>query len=189
MAYLLILGLRVSFELPASVPSNWIFRVILDPRRAESPAVARSVMYSFLIPCVIVPVFAFVLWQDGPARAAADVFCVTGLSVCLAELLLAGYRKFPLTCPLPGFRNNFLMLCLIQFVGYEFFIRSGAALEAWMWQAPWRYALLPAAMYAAWQWNQNRLSEAREAGELEEGLTFENAAVSAVQSFDLRDAT
>jgi len=185
MAYLLILGLRLAFELPAGVPANWVFRVILDPRRAESPALARRVMYSFLVPCVIIPAFSFVCWQEGPPRAAAYVFVVAGLAACLAELLLAGYRKFPLTCPVPGFRDNFLMLCLIQFVGYEFFTHGGAALEVWMWQAPWRYAVLPAAMYAAWHWNQNRLAEARENGELEEGLTFENAPISVVHSFDL----
>jgi hypothetical protein len=185
MAYLLVLGLRLAFELPASVPANWIFRVVLDPRRAESPGVARRVMYSFLVPCVIAPVFFVVSWQQGPVRAGADTFFVAALSACLVELLLAGYRKFPLTCPLPGFRDNFLMLCLIQFVGYEFFTRAGASLQAWMWQAPWRYALLPSAMYAAWKWNQGRLAEAREAGELEEGLTFENAPISVVHSFDL----
>jgi hypothetical protein len=185
MSYLLVLGLRLAFELPASVPSNWIFRVVLDPRRTESPAMARRVIYAFLTPCVIIPALAFVWWQQGPARAAAQAFFVAGLSACLVEFLLAGYRKFPLTCPLPGFRDNFLMICLIQFVGYEFFTRAGTGLDAWMWKEPWRYALLPAAMYGAWKWNLNRLAEAREAGELEEGLTFENPVISVVHSFDL----
>jgi hypothetical protein len=185
MAYLLILGLRLAFELPASVPANWVFRVVLDPRRAESPGVARRVMYSFLAPCVVAPAFALTCWQEGPAPAAAHAFLVAALSASLAELLLAGYRKFPHTCPLPGFRNNFLMLCLIQFVGYAFFTRAGAAFEAWTAQSPWRYALLPAAMYTAWKWNQGRLAEARENGELEEGLVFENAPVTVVHSFDL----
>ena len=185
MAYLLILGLRVAFELPAAVPANWVFRVILDPRRTESPGVARSVIYSFLVPCVLVPAFAFEWWQNGPAAAAAHTFYVAALSVTLAELLLSGYRKFPLTCPMPGFRENFLMLCLIQFVGYESFTRVGVSLEAWMSQAAWRYALIPAAMFGVWKWNQSRLAEARENGELEEGLTFENPTVSVVHSFDL----
>ena len=35
MAYLLILGLRVAFELPAAVSSNWIFRVVLDAKENE----------------------------------------------------------------------------------------------------------------------------------------------------------
>ena len=189
MAFLLVLGLRVAFELPASVPANWVFRVILDPRRAESPAVARRVMYSFLVPLVILPGFALTAWRQGPLRGAAQAFLVAALSATLIEFLLAGYRKLPLTCPMPGFRDNFLMLCLLQFVGYEFFTRAGASLDAWMWREPWRYALLPAAMLALWKWNQGRLHEARENGELEEGLTFENTAVTAVQLFDLRDAT
>jgi hypothetical protein len=189
MAYLLIFSLRLAFELPASVPANWVFRVILDPRRTESPAVARRVIYSFLVPCVIVPAFAVACWQEGLGPAAAHTLYLAALSATLAELLLAGYRKLPLTCPLPGFRDNFLMLCLIQFVGYVFFTRAGAVLETWMSLQPWRYALIPAAMYTIWKWNQGRLAEARENGELEEGLTFENAAVTTVQLFDLRDAT
>jgi hypothetical protein len=54
-----------------------------------------------------------------------------------------------------------------------------------MWAQPWRFALLPVAMAGAWWWNQRRLAEAREAGELEEGLTFENAVVRAVTRLDL----
>jgi hypothetical protein len=123
-----------------------------------------------------------------PALIAGGVlhaFFVACLSATLAELLISGYRKLPLTCPLPGFRDNFPMLCLIQFVAYEFFTRAGAALEGWMAPEPWRYGLLPAAMFAAWKWNQGRLAEARENGELEEGVTFENAVPGVVTSFDL----
>lgn len=185
MAFLLILGLRIAFEMPAAVPANWVFRAILDPRRAESAAVARRVIYSFLVPCVLVPAFAFAAWRNGVPFALADAFFTAALSVTLTELFLSGYRKFPLTCPLPGFRDNFLMLCLIQLVGYVAFTRLGASLETWMFREPWRFALLPAAMFAAWKWNRNRLAEARVNGELEEGLTFENAAISVVHSFDL----
>ena len=31
--YLLILGTRLAFELPAGVPANWMYRVVLDPLR------------------------------------------------------------------------------------------------------------------------------------------------------------
>src|SRR5262249_22449544 len=47
-AYLLILGLRVAFELPAGVPANWIFRATLDPQQSEPAGIARRVMLSFL---------------------------------------------------------------------------------------------------------------------------------------------
>lgn len=50
---------------------------------------------------------------------------------------------------------------------------------------PWRLLLAPAAMAGAWHWNRVRLREAREAGELEEGLTFENAQRPAVERLNL----
>ena len=54
-AYLLILGLRVAFELPAGVPANWIFRATLDPQQNETAGIARRVMLSFLTPLVLAP--------------------------------------------------------------------------------------------------------------------------------------
>jgi hypothetical protein len=51
--------------------------------------------------------------------------------------------------------------------------------------APVRLLLLPAAMLAAWQWNLRRRKDAREAGELEEGLTFESLPPPAVERLNL----
>jgi hypothetical protein len=184
-AYLLILGLRVAFELPAGVPANWIFRASLDPQQNETAGIARRVVLSFLTPLVLLPALAIAWGQSGIVVAIAHMLYVLALSVSLMELLLAGYRKLPLTCPMPGFRDNFLMLCLILFVGFEVFTRAGDSVEQWMWVQPWRFVLLPLAMAGAWWWNRRRLAEAREAGELEEGLTFENAVVRAVTRLDL----
>jgi hypothetical protein len=184
-AYLLILGLRIAFELPAGVPANWIFRLTLDPQRAETAAVARRAMLAFLTPLVLAPALAVAWWQSGVVVAIGHTLYVLALSAILMEVLLAGYRKLPCACPMPGFRDNFLMLCLLQLVGFVIFTRIGAALEQWMWAAPWRFALVPLAMCAAWHWNRRRLSDAREAGELEEGLLFENTVVRAVTRLDL----
>lgn len=189
MAYLLILGLRIAFELPADLPGNWIFRIILDPRCNHAAGVARRVIFSFLVPLVLAPSFAVACFQAGWSRAVVHILYVLALSATLVEVLLSGYRKLPLTCPMPGFRDNFLVLCLTQFLGFEIFTRGGAALETWMWPEPWRFALLPMAMVLAGRWNQGRLDEARREGELEEGLTFENAVVTAVQRLDLSDAS
>jgi hypothetical protein len=113
------------------------------------------------------------------------VFYLLAMGTCLAELQLAGYRKIPLTCPTPGFRDHLLMLCLVQFLGFELFTRGGAAMELWMLAAPLRFLLLPLAMLGAWLWNRRRLRDAREAGELEEGLTFENVRIPAVERLNL----
>ena len=187
-AYLLILGLRVAFELPAGVPANWIFRSIVDSREAEAAGVARRLILAFLFLLVLLPAAAYSWWRWGALMAVVHPLYVLALSVCLIEILLAGYRKVPLTCPMPGFRDNALMLCLMQFLGFELFTRFGAGMEQWMLDRPWRFALLPLAMAWTWRWNRRRLADAREAGELEEGVTFENAPVRAVTRLDLSDS-
>jgi hypothetical protein len=184
-AYLLILGLRLAFELPAGVSSNWVFRAILDPRENETLPVARLVMLSFVVPVVIVPAWALAYMTSGFPYAAIGTLYLLALSVCLIEVQLGGYRKLPLTCPMPGFRDNLPMLCLIQFLGYEVFTRGGARMELWMMSQPLAFLLVPASMAGAWYWNRRRIADAREAGELEEGVTFENAPVRAVERLDL----
>ena len=121
-------------------------------------------MLAFLVPLVLAPCLAMVWWQSGWLRGIGHTAYVLALSISLIELLLAGYRKMPLTCPIPGFKDNFLMLCLLQFLGFLAFTLAGAAVERWMWEAPWRFAFVPLAMWAAWRWNRQRLADAREAG-------------------------
>jgi hypothetical protein len=184
-AYVLILGLRLEFEMPAGAPAAWIFRAVLDPREHETLPVARRVILSFLTPLVLVPALALAWWTAGFATAALHVLFLLAMGLCLAELQLAGYRKIPLTCPTPGFRDHLLMLCLVQFLGFEFFTRVAFAMEEWMIAAPWRLLFVPLAMLGAWYWNRSRLRDAREAGELQEGLTFENVHVPAVERLNL----
>ena len=187
-AYLLILGLRLAFELPAAIPANWIFRSILNPREHESRGVARRVMLAFLTPLVLLPYFVFFLWLRGLWVAAFQTACVLALSVCLIEFLLSGYRKIPFTCPMPGFRENLPLRCLLLFLGFVAFASLGAELERWMLVQPVCFLLLPAAMSAAWYWNQMWLNDAREAGELEVGLSFDSRLSPTVQQLKLFDS-
>ena len=184
-AYVLILGLRLAFEMPAGAPAAWIFRAVLDPREHETLPVARRVILSFLTPLVLLPALALSWWNTGLPTALLHVLYLLALGLSLAELQLAGYRKIPLTCPTPGFRDHLLMLCLVQFLGFELFTRAGSAMELWMLDAPLRFLLVPLAMLGAWYWNRRRLADAREAGELQEGLTFENVHVPAVERLNL----
>jgi hypothetical protein len=185
--YLLLLGLRVAFELPASVPSNWIFRAALDPRSNESAFVTRQVMLSFLTSFVLLPCLTFSWWRWGPAMALLHTAYVLALSLCLIEILLTGYRKVPLTCPMPGFRENLLLLCLLQVLGFEAFTHIGAGLEEEMLHEPASFLLVPSAMLAGWWWKRWRHKEALEAGEIEPGLLFENLRTRAVETLNLSE--
>jgi hypothetical protein len=187
-AYLLILGLRLAFELPAAISANWIFRSILNPQEHESRGVARRVMLAFLKPLVLLPYFALFLWLRGFPLAAFQTAYVLALSVCLIEFLLSGYRKIPFTCPMPGFRENLPLRCLLLFLGFVAFASLGAELERWMLVQPMCFLLLPAAMSAAWYWNRMRVKDAREAGELEVGLSFDSRLSPTVQQLKLFDS-
>jgi hypothetical protein len=184
-AFILILGLRLAFEMPAGAPAAWIFRAVLDPREHETLPVARRAMLSFLTPLVLLPALVLAWRTAGLATATLHVLYLLALGLSLIELQLAGFRKIPLTCPTPGFRDHLLMLCLVQFLGFEFFTRVGFGMEQWMLAGPWRFLLVPLAMAGAWYWNRRRREDAREAGELEEGLTFENVQVQTVERLNL----
>jgi hypothetical protein len=191
-AYLLILGLRIAFEIPAGVAANWVFRATLAPRAHQSSGSAidapSRVILSFLVPVVLAPAFALAWRQWGARVAVIQTLYVLALSLCLSAVLLAGYRKIPLTCPMPGFRDNLLALCVIQIVGFSLFTQLGARLELRMLSHPWSFLLVPLAMAGAWFWNRRRIEDAREAGELEESLTFENIQAPVVERLDLFDA-
>jgi hypothetical protein len=112
---------------------------------------------------------------------------VLAVSLCLMEMLLNGYRKIPLTCPVPGFRDDLPLACLVLFLGFEIFTRFGAGLARVILDEPLLFVLVPAGMAAAWFWKRMRLKDALEAGEVELGLTFENFRAPVVERLNLFD--
>jgi len=174
-AYLLALALRLALEIPASLPSNWIYRSLVDPLGNQTLGVARRLMLAFLVPAVLLPSAAYFWWRLGWRAALLEGGCSLGLSLCLMEALLSGYRKVPLTCPVPGVQQSFLVLCITQFLAFEAFTQIGAVLERWGFDNPLRFIWLAAAMLAAWAWRRRRQRHALEAGEAELGITFDSA--------------
>ena len=173
--YLLVLALRLAFELPAALPASWIYRSLVDPLGSQTLGVARRVMLAFLVPAVLAPACVFFGGRWGWRAALLEAGCLLSLSICLMEILLSGYRKIPLACPMPGIQQNFLVLCITQFLAFEAFTQIGGALEGWIFDRPARFTSLPAAMLAAWAWRRYRRRQAVEAGEAEVGITFESA--------------
>ena len=187
--YLLILGLRIAFEMPASLAANWQFRATLNPNALPALNAPRRVILSFLTPFVLLPAFLFAFREFGFFGAAMHVLVVTALALTLGEIMLAGYRKIPLTCPMPPFGANFLALIVLQIVAFGMFTVLGGSLDSWVLENPLRFAAIPVGMFAAALWNRRRLAQAREDGELEEKLVFENAAPVVVTRLDLFDGS
>jgi len=185
VSYLLICGLRIAFDLPAALPANWVFRAVLmqtDIEAAQTARVARNVILSFLISFVIAPCLLCYWAVIGLRLAALHTVFVLALSLLLIDMLLFEFRRIPLTCPSPPFRNHLIVLCLLYLLGFIAFTTVAADLEHWMLREPWRFlAVCPAVAAVYWgikRWlRENRESDLR--------LAFEAAAASAIVTLDL----
>lgn len=144
-------------------------------------------MLAFVALFVLIPYLALFWWLRDFPTAAQQTLCVLALSLCLIESLLVDYRKLPCAYPTPAFRQNLPLRCFLLLLGLVGFARLGAGLERWILVAPMRFLPIPAAMSAAWFWNRSRLKSRREAGEIEEGLSFESGPTPAVLQLNLLD--
>jgi len=177
-AYIAILGARLAFELPAALSANWIFRVALHAHAAESCPTTRVIL-SFLSPFVLAPTFVFSCLHSGWGAAFLETACVLALSLGLIAIFLEGYRKIPLTYPMPEFRDNFLLLFLVHILGFELFIHLGARLERAILETPFLFPLVPIAVFGGWFFDRTRWREP--------GLTFENFRTPVVERLNLSD--
>jgi len=155
-AYVLILGLRIAFDLPASVAAAWIFRAILNPGKSDAPRCQAGCLQLCWFRWCCLPTLAFFWWRwNLPSRWDIRFTCWRSRYV-LSSCCSLATAKIPLTCPVPGFRDNFLLLCLIQFFALNASPGWGPAPEHWMFVEPARFLLLPGSMLAAWLWNKRR---------------------------------
>jgi hypothetical protein len=117
LAFCIIVGLRIVFELPVELRSNWIFRFTLDPEKHECQSLARKVILTTVLPCVLLTLpayFYFAGWIVGLLHTVL----VVAWSILLTDAVLVRFRKLPFTCSLPTFRQHSivtLLACVMAF--------------------------------------------------------------------------
>jgi hypothetical protein len=118
--YLLLIGLRFSFEIPVTQRANWIFR-LTNPDPSECVGLARKIMLTFLIPpllAITLPAYIFFWgWRVGMIHTAV----VAAVSMLLIEFLLVCFRKIPFTCSAPHFKSNIPVSGFFYLVGFMLF--------------------------------------------------------------------
>jgi hypothetical protein len=108
-----ISGLWFVFDIPATVESNWIFRLLASEGAIRLEEVAKCVILVFSIPAVGLIWFPFA-WQIlGMERALIGVFIDLLLLVISVDLLVMRYRKIPCTCLYTANRDRMLRLLLV----------------------------------------------------------------------------
>jgi hypothetical protein len=149
-AYCIVLGLRLTFEVPSDWQANWIFRLTLPQSSTECTTLARKVTISFVLPWVVVfviPAYGFVWGWD---TAGFHALVVVISSVVLIRALLVGYRKVPFTCSYPPFRNSAIVTVLGYVAGFFVFVVLVSSLESRIFANPLYAIPLILLWVAAW---------------------------------------
>lgn len=118
--YLLLIGLRFSFEIPVTQRANWIFR-LANPDARECVGLARKIMLTFLIPALLaiaLPAYSFIWgWRVGMVHTAV----IAAVSMLLIEILLVCFRKIPFTCSAPHFKSRIPISGFFYLLGFIVF--------------------------------------------------------------------
>jgi hypothetical protein len=180
--YLLLIGLRFSFEIPVAQRANWIFRVQANQEASEGLGLARKIMLAFLIPpllAIVLPAYGFVWgWQVGVIHTAV----IAAASLLLIEILLVSFRKIPFTCSAPRFKSNFPLTLFIYLLGFIVFTSWVPAVEQWASHNPlWylRFILVLTAVWLGLAYYRRSMSE------LDRYLIFEEESDLSVEALNL----
>ncbi|HEU4415422.1 MAG TPA: hypothetical protein VFT65_11615 [Candidatus Angelobacter sp.] len=118
LAYFLLSGLRFVFDLPAELRANWVCQVILDHDKRESIALARKVMFTFVLPWLLLAGFPLSVFFWGWALGGGHIAVVTGSCYFLTEVLLRRFRKIPFTCSYLAWKQNATVMILLYIFGF-----------------------------------------------------------------------
>jgi hypothetical protein len=184
LTFLIIVGLRVVFEIPVELRANWIFQLMLDPNQPECEALARNVILIFLLPCIFVLAFPLYAYLEGFTVAALHTLLVITWTVLLTNILLVRFRKLPFTCTLPLFKQHSIVI-LISFVfGFLIYALSTPEFESSALQQPLRMLTLVPVALVAWLIPHYL---AKNTPEIDRKLIFEESPSRTIELLQLGD--
>lgn len=184
VTFLVVLGLRFTFEMPGELRANWIFQLMLDSDRQESEALARKVVLIALLPVVAGMTFAAYLFLAGITIAFLHSLLIATWTVLLTNLVLVRFRKLPFTCTLPVFKQHSIVIVVALVFGYLLYALSTPEFEASALIEPLRMLELVPFIAIAW-YIPHYLN--RYTNEVDRKLIFEEAAVRTVEVLRLSE--
>jgi len=189
LAFCIIVGLRIVFEIPVELRSNWIFQLMLDAGKHECEPMARKIILLCVLPWVLLIVIPAYAYVGGGAFGNWTVGILHGLlvatwSVLLTSALLLRFRKLPFTCSLPLFRQHSIVTLLGCLMGFFVFAGVTPQFESWALSDPVRMAgIVPVAAlvwYVLYRIRSNTM-------EIDRTLIFEEVPTRAVEVLQLED--
>jgi hypothetical protein len=150
LTFLIVVGLRVVFEIPVELRANWIFQLMVDPDQRECERLARNVILSLLLPCILVGIFPVYAYLEGWMVATLHTLVVATWSALLTNILLVRFRKLPFTCTLPLFKQHSIVTLVSFGFGFLVYALSTPEFESAALVQPWRTIGLLPVMGVAW---------------------------------------
>lgn len=150
LTFLLIIGLRLVFEIPVELRANWIFQLLLDSDRQECLALARKVTLASVLPLILSLTFAIYFYVAGLTTATLHTLLVLIWSLLLTNILLTRFRKLPFTCSLPVFKQHSIVILIAFAFGYLIYAVSTPEFESWALAEPIQLLRLLPAVAVAW---------------------------------------
>jgi hypothetical protein len=184
LSFLIVVGLRVVFEIPAELRSNWIFQLMTDPDRQESEGLARRVILILVLPWLLLLGFPVYAYLEGWVVAGLHTLLVVTWTVLLTNIVLIRFRKIPFTCTLPLFKQHSFVTLLACGFGFLLYAVSTPEFEASALVEPLR--MLSFAPVAAVAWYIPHYL-AKSANDLEKRLIFEESPTPTIEALRLGD--
>jgi len=184
LSFLVIVGLRIVFELPAELRSNWIFQLMVDPDRQECESLARRVILIFVLPWLLaisLPVYAYL---EGWKVATLHTLLVVLWAVLLTNIVLIRFRKIPFTCTLPVFKQHSFVTLLSCCFGFLLYSVSTPEFESSALREPLRLLGLMPVVAVTWYIPHHL---AKSAIDIEKRLIFEEAPTQTIEALRLGD--
>ena len=150
LTFLIVAGVRVAFEIPVELRSNWIFQLLLDSDQEESERLARNVILFLVLPWVLLITFPLYAYLEGFSIAALHTLLVATWAVLLVNILLVRFRKLPFTCTLPLFKQHSIVILLSFGFGFLVYALSTPEFESSALLQPWRMIILVPVAIVAW---------------------------------------
>ncbi len=184
LIFCIVTGLRVAFEIPLELRSNWIFRLMLDPGKHECEPMARKVILIFALPWVVLIAFPVYVYFAGWIVGLLHTALIVTWCILLTNAVLVRFRKLPFTCAFPLFEQHSIVTLLGWAMAFLAFAIVTSEFESWALLEPIRMiGLIPlasVAWYVPRRIRQNTM-------EIEKQLIFEEVPTRAVEVLQIGD--
>lgn len=150
LLFSLLIGIRLSFDVPADLQARWIFSVALGSERCDPVPAMRKLMLSFALPLIwiaVLPVYWVAWgWPIGLLHAAV----MTLAAALISDALLLNFNKIPFTCAPPAFGQNAIARALVAVLIVALAITILVQLELWTIKQPLALVAVGIVFLAGW---------------------------------------